>query len=413
MKKIVDLCGMMLLNMNMMAQIDPNDGNWECFINEDFTGNRYWDYHWEDQKDVVGYEPLWRCFAYSRWMSGVTGAIRERHAYQPHNTVFGTDQTLKLIGELKSQSSLWCGSGYLAAPWHKYCHGCDQIQDQHPYIHYHSGMIESINPVGYGYYEIKCKMPVHDGACSAFWFWSDLGNTYNEIDVFEHSTKLCSSDLYTETLSGIWYNPDGTNLLPSNGNSGAHRYASHHHFLPEDVPTLDEYHTFGCLWLPEKVTFFVDSVAVNEFDDSTLIPPHPMWIKVTHLEDADAYVGFYNNSDTIWGDWDDEMTISYVKGYRLHTDCDADITIRTLSDFNNFVYSTKHTITMGGLASPLTIPSTSCFTMRAVESIIIDGSFVLPVGAQMTLMTHQCPQCSMENVELPSYDCGMDTTKDE
>lgn len=51
--------------------------------------------------------------------------------------------------------------------------------------------------------------------------------------------------------------------------------------------------------------------------------------------------------------------------------------------------------------------------LRAVESIIIDGSFVLPVGAQMTLMTHQCPQCSMENVELPSYDCGMDTTKDE
>lgn len=70
-------------------------------------------------------------------------------------------------------------------------------------------------------------------------------------------------------------------------------------------------------------------------------------------------------------------------------------------------------VNMGGLASPLTIPSTSCFTMRAVESIIIDGSFVLPVGAQMTLMTHQCPQCSMENVELPSYDCGMDTTKDE
>ena len=411
MKKFVYLCGMMLLCMNMMAQIDLDDDNWECFINENFSGVRYWDNHWEDQKDTIGYEPIWRCFTDCEWNSGVTGAIKERHAYQRSHAVFGSNHTLSLLGELKSQRSLWCGDGYVPAPWNKYCHFCDSIQNQHPYVHYHSGMIESIDPVGYGYYEIESKMPVHDGACSAFWFWSNLGNTYNEIDVFEHSTRLCPSDLNTETLSGIWYNPYGSNLhavVDEWGNiiiPRAKRYANHLNTLPENVPTLDEYHTFGCLWLPEKVAFYIDGVVVNEFDNPERIPPHPMWIKITHLEDLDAYISSGQNGDTIWGNWNDEMTINYITGYRLKTDCSVDVVIRNLLDFNGFVYKTKHSITMGGQNSTLTIPVGRNFTMRAVESIIIDGPFELPLGTQMTLMTHDCPECSMEGVVLPQHNC--------
>jgi hypothetical protein len=62
---------------------------------------------------------------------------------------------------------------------------------------------------------------------------------------------------------------------------------------------------------------------------------------------------------------------------------------------------------MGGLSSTLTIPINSVFTMRAVESIIIDGSFEVPHGVEMTLIVQECPQCSMEGVELPTYGCGM------
>ena len=97
MKKFVYLCGMMLLSMNIMAQIDLNDQNWECFIDEDFSGIRSWnDRYWEDDKDEVNYQPLWRCFAYHDWASGVTGAHYERHAYQLINTVFdNTNHTLR------------------------------------------------------------------------------------------------------------------------------------------------------------------------------------------------------------------------------------------------------------------------------------------------------------------------------
>ena len=410
MKKFLYLCGMMLLCINMMARIDVNDDNWECFINEDFSGIRSWDSHWEDTKDTPNYTPLWRCFAHEMWNFGVTGDIKhERHVYQKSNAVFDTNnQTLKLLGDFKSQNSLWCGDGYEPAPWNKYCHFCDPIQDQHPFVHYHSAMIESIDPVGYGYYEVECKMPTHKGAYSAFWFWSNLGNKYNEIDVFERGEQHCYQNPEKQTISGIWYNPYGTNLKPLGNIPGAQRYGHYLNTLHSEVPNLESYHTFGCLWMPERVVFYVDNEAISEFNDPEKIPPHPMWLKITHLEDKDARIYPAKNNDTIWGDWHDEMTINYVRGYRLKTNRDEDVAVRSVSDFNNFVYSTKHTISMGGLSSILTIPIGSNFTMRAVESIIIDSNFELPLGAEMTLMVHDCPQCSMEGVELPSYDCGMD-----
>lgn len=412
MKKIIYLCGMILLSLNMIAQIDPNDANWECFINEDFSDNLYWDNHWEDQNGQQNHIPFWKCFADERWYSGVTGSIRERHAYQRNNSFFAPNHTLVLKEKLQSQTSLWCGEGYVSAPWRKYCHYCESShQDQHPYVHYHTGMIESIDPVGYGYYEIECKMPVHNGAYSSFWFWSQLGNNYNEIDVFEHNKDLCPSNLNTETLSGIWFNLYGSNLKPildENGNTivpGAQRYSNHLDVLPVNALPLDEYHVFGCLWMPNQVVFYIDGRIVNEFDDPIRIPPHPMWLKVTHTEDIDAWIGLDENLDTIWGDWKDEMTINYIKGYRLKTDCSIDVLIRSLSDFNSFQYSTKHTITMGGQNSTLIIPSDRNFTMRAVESIVIDGPFELSLGAQMTLMVHDCPECSMEGVVLPTHNC--------
>lgn len=410
MKKFLYLCGMMLLCLNMMAQIDLDDDNWDCFIDEDFSENMSWSNLWEDKVlNDPNHVPFWRCFANEEWASGVTGDTKyERHAYQKKNAIFDSiNHTLRLLGDLKSQSSLWCNNGYCPAPWLKYCHYCEPIENQHPSVHYHSAMIESIDPVGYGYYEIECKMPTHPGAYSAFWFWSNLGNTYNEIDVFERGQRHCYENPEKQTISGIWYNPSGANLQPLGNIPGAIRYGHYINNLPSDAPNLEAYHTFGCLWMPERVVFYIDNEAVSEFNDPEKIPPHPMWLKITHLEDRDARIYPVKDNDTVWGDWHDEMTINYVRGCRLKTDCDDDVAVRSVSDFNNFVYSVKHTISMGGLSSIMTIPIDSDFTMRAVESIIIDGGFEVPNGVEMTLMVHECPQCSMEGVVLPSYNCGM------
>ena len=388
MKKFVYLCGMMMLSLNMMAQIDLNDKNWDTVFIEDFSGIRSWDSQWKDQRDIQNYSSIWRCYMYEYWYCGATTATKEHQAYQPSNTIFGSDQTMKLIGEFHSQNNMWCGIDYDPAPPP---HRCDTPSTaQHQSVHYYSGMIETINPVGFGYYEIECKMPVHVGACSAFWFWSNLGGTYNEIDVFEHAKSLTDYDINRETVSGIWYNPDGINYSPSQSNNGAHRYVSKHFVLPDAHTSLESYHTFGCLWLPEKVEFYVDDDLVNKCDNPDQIPQYPMRLKITHLEDGSAMIVTRNSAT--WWEGTDEMTINYVKAFQLKSDCETDATIRSITDFNNYDYSVKRSITMGAQSGILTLPSGDHITMRAVDSITIDGGFEVPIGTELTLITQDCPQ---------------------
>ncbi len=421
MRKFIYLCGMILLSLDIMAQIDLDDKNWECFLNEDFSGNRSWSNLWEDKNlSVPNYVPIWRCFYYESWMSGVTlfnhstHEFQGYHAFQKSNAVFGPDNTMKLIGEFITPKQMHCDTNYVynnpnyvpcdtcyvPAPWYKYCHGCDTFPEQHPDVHYYSGMIETINPVGFGYYEIECKMPVHLGAYSAFWFYSTLGGTYNEIDVFEHCKELSHHDILRESVSGIWYNSLGTNYYPNANNEGAIRYANYHHLLPS-TSTLEDYHKYGCLWLPEKVEFYVDGNIVNECDNPEQIPQFPMWLKITHIEDDSVKI---NNS---WWQGSDEMTINYVKVYRLKSDCDSIVTIRSNTDLDNYRFSVKRSITMGAQTGVLSLPNDSTYNMRAVEFINIDGGFEIPVGTELTLITQECPQWSFEGLNLPSYSCGM------
>lgn len=394
MKKFVYLCGMMLLCMNMMAQIDPNDDNWECFINEDFSIARTWsNNHWQDSCIGLGHQSLWRCFGHELWPSGVTSANHHCQAYRPQNAVFSTDHTMKLIGEFKTARSMWCDVHYKPAPdpYH-----CNTPLNQHQNIHYYGGMIETIDSVGYGYYEIECKMPIHDGASTSFWFWSCKGGTYNEIDVLEHCTGHCQGDMARTILSGIWYNPSGTNLqsyydtIVQATIPGAQRYAENRFTLPSSSQALNAYHTFGCLWMPERMAVFCDGELVTECTDPDHIPPHSMWLKITHKEDEDAWTSM----SRFWWNTNDTVTINYVKAYRLKTDCNTDAVIRNTTDFSNYNYSVKHSITMGATTGVLSIPNNIEFTMRAVDSIVIDSGFEVPTGTGMTLITQECPYCS-------------------
>lgn len=386
----------------MLAQIDPNDQNWECFINEDFSGIRSWDSHWDDQRNIPGYKPLWRCFAYELWMTGVTqySADYPNHsAYQKSHAVFGADHTMKLIGEFKTEKNMKCDYDhgadtlYYPAPWHKYCHACDSPGNEVPNVHYYSGMIESTDSVGYGYYEIRCKMPVHPGTHDAFWFWGNYGH-YEEIDVFEHGAEFCAGNIEKGFNAAIFYNAYGPSCAPdpATNDPGVQCYQLKHYLSPSTSLPLDEYHTYGCLWMPEKVLWYFDGIVFNEENDPSHIPQHPMRLKIIHYEDEDAC------QERSWWNGTDEMTIDYVKAFRLKADCDTDVVIRDLPSFNSFVPSVKHTITMGGINAPLVIPNSLDFTMRAVESITIDGSFEVPQGTEMTLIIQNCPTCSQEGV---------------
>ena len=396
MKKFIYLCGMILLCMNMMAQIDLNDINYDTLFIEDFSGIRSWNTNWKDlSNNNSNYSSIWRCYANEYWYCGATTSPKAHQAYQPSNAIFSPNQTMVLKGEFVTDDNMCCGIDYDPAPPP---HRCDTpTSAQHQSVHYYSGMIETINPVGFGYYEIECKMPVHIGTCSAFWFWSCLGGTYNEIDVFEHSKKLCSPNIEKGTLSGIWYNPHGINYNDPDSAFRANRYHSTFYFLPSTSTTLEQYHKFGCLWLPEKVTFFVDDIVVNECNDYHHIPQYPMWLKITHLENDDARTIIGN--DTTWWNGIDEMTINYVKAFQLKSDCETDAAIRSTADLSSFDYVVKRSIAMGALSGVWSMPNGS-FTLREVEAFTIDGGFEVPIGTELTIISQECPQWPT-NKELP------------
>ena len=92
MKKIVYICTMLLFNMDMMAQIDLNDKNWDTIFIENFSGIRGWSSQWQDlNASVSQYTSLWRCYA-NEWRSGVTTTNTAHQAYRPDNAAFGRNQ---------------------------------------------------------------------------------------------------------------------------------------------------------------------------------------------------------------------------------------------------------------------------------------------------------------------------------
>ncbi len=382
MKKYISLCGMMLLCFDMMAQIDLSDKNWDTLFIEDFSVQRNWSEDcWIDECDDPNHIPFWRCYTYECWPSGVVVDARwHRQAYQPEEAVFAPDSTLRLLGVFKGPTSLLCNTGYRHAPWACTNHSCGQNPEPPHNVFYHTGMIESIEPVGFGYYEIKCKMPTHKGAGSSFWFWGNEAGLYEEIDVFEHRYGLSEGDTLRAWNSCIWYNPDGPDI--------GQMYSRVLYHLPVASQPVDEYHTYGLLWLPDRVAWYCDGALYNECTDPSQIPQHRMYLRITHKEDWDAFDSISNK----WWSEPDEMTIKYVKAFQLETSCDTDVTVRSIPDFESFDFNVKRSISMGALTGTLSISANASFTMRAVESIVIDGAFELPQGATMTLITQECPQ---------------------
>ena len=52
MKKIIYLCTLIILELNVVAQIDLNDWNWEMVFFDDFSNDgRSWDYYWKSNPD--------------------------------------------------------------------------------------------------------------------------------------------------------------------------------------------------------------------------------------------------------------------------------------------------------------------------------------------------------------------------
>jgi len=268
-------------------------------------------------------------------------------------------------------------------------------------IIFFSGEIDVLNsndqPSGqfkFGYFEIKCKLPVHKGAFPAFWMWGGslahggVPGWEEEIDIFEYaygvtlveeSPAIGSPKIFT---TGIWYN----NTCVSNEAIG---YARNYPVIPENEPDLTEWNTFACEWSPGRVIWYFNNKVVNEHYGFA-VPNNPMWLKTNYALDNFVISG---EPPLPTQDWcPDEMTVDYIKVYKLKCDCNNTASITNNTELTAYDYKVKKSLSIGSLGNNITIPSSSKVVFRATDFIEITQNFELPTGSELELITHDCPE---------------------
>jgi len=166
----------------------------------------------------------------------------------------------------------------------------------------YSGAIRTMNKYthGFGYYEIKCKLPDVNGIWHAFWLM--CGNVYSigngstdgiEIDVFEY---LPGRDAVNHALHWDGYDEDHQN----------------EHKRYEKTKLADgEWHTFGVNWDENGYAFYIDGKKTWSTTGAGICPLDGYMIISTEVDDDWAgWAGDFDPSD-LPVDW----VIDYVRVY--------------------------------------------------------------------------------------------------
>lgn len=374
MKRKYYLCLLLLIPLIIKAQI-TTDQNWEPVFSDDFSGTlRGWN---TTTFSEYGHPNiLWRCMAGEYDCQVMSGDLNKAHVYQPSQCVF-TNNTLKLVADY-IQNGMLCGIDYII-PNTTDCEDCtDETRG------YKTGIIQSCSKnFNYGYYEIRCKLPIHEGAHTSFWLFGCGPSTYEEVDIFEYS-KNDSGGNYSPRgySSGIHHNPNSASF-DTNCKVFEELYE-----IPSNEPDLRQYHTYGCEWMPDYMRFYRDGKVVSEYRDTDHIPQYDKRIIVNYTIDkikigSNYYYPSWQSSDT--------LTIDYVKFYQLKTDCNTDVLITNSSQITNFDQRMKKSVSIGTTATNITFPATTNISIHAEEHITLKGIVEIPSGVQLTLSTHECP----------------------
>lgn len=393
MKKFIYLCGMMLLSMNMMAQIDLDDKNWDTIVFDDFTKpGRTWE-TWS----FLSSDSAWR--AYSG--SAVTRPYNYM-VYQFSQCHFNDSEGyMELVAEYDT-NHLIPNNQYNLPSWMLGPYGPGYPPSDN--LYYFSGRLDYVNSrqteiqqFKYGYFEIRCKLPIHRGAFPSFWLWN--ANTdqryYEEIDVFEFSWSFEDSTMMGYHSpnphgagnpfcfsSGIYY-CDTANYCGDGTDQGR--------VYPMIDDSLSHWHTFSCEWMPEHILWFCDGNLVDAYFNTDSIPHHALTLKTNYGIDRYALTNYASNGTPKWKG-SDTMLIDYIKVYQLNWDCDTDEVIARQSDLNGFDYAVKKSISITSAIESVNIENTNKVTFRATDSFEISGPFQVNNGGELSVIMQQCPE---------------------
>jgi beta-glucanase (GH16 family)/Ca2+-binding RTX toxin-like protein len=150
---------------------------------------------------------------------------------------------------------------------------------------YTSGMLDSHHTQTHGYFEIRAELPQGQGLWPAFWL---LGPNNSEIDILEG----LGSNLQ------VPYNAIHSNYVPAEG-------------LSNYMPDGSGFHTYGALWNPSNIVFYVDGTEVwRTATPGDMNGPMHMIVNL-------AVGGHWPGSPDGSTPWPAQMKVDYVKAWGL------------------------------------------------------------------------------------------------
>ena len=388
MKRIIFICSLILLNVNVMAQYYKGS-NYQVTFEDDFDiDNRAW-----NMDNFHDTEEIWQSYLYGYRL---THGPYERQVYQPSQCIFDADAGMaKLVADYISPQ-ITCDEVILPTiPQDVRCYD-DELERYKS--QYFSGALVSVNngisyhKYKYGYFEIRCKLPVHKGAFPAFWLWdSKTEEYYEEIDIFEYSWGIANNTPNSNGpndnrcfTTGIYYNETGT----TDSLITLYSYGRTNIRVPDSSPSMDEWNTFGCLWLPDRVEWYINDIKVNSYYNPDSIPKHDMHIKVNYA--INNYIDTIPSSEYTLSD---TMFIDYIRVYQPICDCETNVLIDSQSDLNNYEPGVKRTVTINSSSStPIIVSSQNDVSIIASEQIVIDKPFKVNAGAKFEAVIQKCSE---------------------
>jgi hypothetical protein len=166
----------------------------------------------------------------------------------------------------------------------------------------------------YGYFETKAKLPGASQMWPAFWMLPTARTTTNnkgnrpEIDIFEFwngQLNLISQGTIPITLDrwGIAYNTTHWQV------AGAEKSQQTNKKVPDYAKT---FHTYGVLWTPTTLVYYIDDIEVGRVTDPAAIPHEPYYMLLNTAVSADWKGTVPATSVTTT-----QMMVDYVRAYTL------------------------------------------------------------------------------------------------
>lgn len=251
--------------------------------------------------------------------------------------------------------------------------------------HYTSGMVTTNpnNKEKYGYIEARIKSPVGLGFWPAFWTWK--GDPTEEIDIFEMipgSNLNCGSNDLNFVHTKYFMTTNFHNDTPA-----SEATFCTNHFMVNAIDDYTNWHKFAIEWSPSKVIFYLDDMPIRiEQNDNKFSPANIIFNLA--LNKQDIFPVGYNYGPLSQGE-SAYMYVDYIKVYKLTNDCNTNLNVCSYN-FSNHDNKVKNTITIGNGTCYNSLVTGDNVILRASKSILINGNFTVPVGAELYLDTNPC-----------------------